>query len=125
MVQVLQPLEALVLVEVSLTVASSVIHQPAHTLTPHHRLPLSSPPNNHSRVLPLKRELPEPRRPTSHSPRLETAPPLTPAPPTLLTHPPPAQRTQRTPLAHRHSLKTRFVAREQLEQLHTHHVAEV
>ena len=125
MVQVLQLLEALVLVEVSLIVASLVIHQPAHTLTHHRLLPLSSPPSNHSRVLPLKREPPEPRRPTSLSPRLGTAPPLTLAPPTLLTCPPPAQRTQRTPLAHHHSLKTHFVARERLEQLRTHHMGEV
>lgn len=111
------------LAEVSLTVASSVIHPLAHSLTPRHLLPLSSP-SNHSRVLPLKREPPERQRPTSLSPHLGTAPPLILAPPTLLTLPPPPQLTQHTPLAHRHSLKTRFVARERLELQRTHHVGE-
>ena len=112
MVQVLQLLEVLVLEELPPTVENSAIHPLAHSLTPHRLL---QPPSNH-RVLPLKRERPV-RRPTSLSPHLGTVPLLTPTP-TLLTPTPgtqPPVRLTRTPLAHRHSLRTRFVARERLE----------
>ena len=114
-VQLLQLLEVLVLEELSPTVENSAIHPLALSLTRHRLL---QPPSNH-RVLPLKRERPV-RRPTSLSPHLGTAPPLTPTPtPTPLTPAPgtqPPVRLTRTPLAHRHSLRTRFAARERLEQ---------
>ena len=106
------------LAELSLIVASSMIHPVAHSLTPHPP-PLS--PSNH-RVLPLKREQLV-RQPMSLLPRLGTAPllmltltPLTPPPPP--DTPLPVRRAH-TPLAHRHSLKTRFVVIESLER-HTH-----
>ena len=106
MVQVLQLLEVLVLEELSPTVENSVIHPLALSLTPPRLL---LPPSNH-RVLPLKRERLV-RRPTSLSPHLRTVPPLTLAPGTQ-----PPVRLTHTPLAHRHSLRTRFVARERLER---------
>ena len=70
--------------------------------------------SNASDVLPQQENPDEPSDPRKSRWDVETVDPRR----------PPAQRTQRTPLAHRHSLKTRFVAREQLEQLLTRHMAE-
>jgi hypothetical protein len=97
-----------VLAEVSPMVASSEIHPLVHSLTLRHLLPLLTQSNH--RVLPLKQEQIVRRRATSLSPRLGTAPPLTVAP--LTPTPPPPVQLIRTPPAHRHSLKTHFVARE-------------